>query len=238
MIDETSGTIVTGFYCRKFCNNTLTPTQAVYSSNTGGGSGMDWIEMRFAEVMMNLAECANETGRLTEAKDMVRLIRQRAGIAAGSFDYGLAVATDITSMRSLILNERMIEFAMEGKRNMDLRRTRNLHLISARQSYKLAVKLPYVAGALPSGGPVPGRIYIDVPNALGQRPRDTININNLSSYSTVFTVPGAIQTIEGSSVINIPSNYYFYPLPNFFSQQSYVIEQTTGWINGTFDPLQ
>ncbi|HRG93082.1 MAG TPA: RagB/SusD family nutrient uptake outer membrane protein, partial [Chitinophagaceae bacterium] len=238
VIDETSGTIVTGFYCRKFCNNTLTPTQAVYSSNTGGGSGMDWIEMRFAEVIMNLAECANETGRLTEAKDRVRIIRQRAGIVAGSFDYGLAVATDITSMRSLILNERMIEFAMEGKRNMDLRRTRNLHLISARQSYKLAVKLPYVAGALPSGGPVPGRIYIDVPNALGQRPRDTININNLSSYSTVFTVPGAIQTIEGSSVINIPSNYYFYPLPNFFSQQSYVIEQTTGWINGTFDPLQ
>lgn len=238
VIDETSGTIVTGFYCRKFCNNTLTPTQAVYSSNTGGGSGMDWIEMRFAEVIMNLAECANETGRLTEAKDMVRLIRQRAGIVAGSFDFGLAVATDITSMRSLILNERMIEFAMEGKRNMDLRRTRNLHLISARQSYKLAVKLPYVSGALPTSGPVPGRIYIDVPNALGQRPRDTININNLSSYSTVFTVPGAIQTIEGSSVINIPSNYYFYPLPNFFSQQSFVIEQTTGWINGTFDPLQ
>ncbi|MBL0268694.1 MAG: RagB/SusD family nutrient uptake outer membrane protein [Chitinophagaceae bacterium] len=238
VIDETSGTIVTGFYCRKFCNNTLTPTQAVYSSNTGGGSGMDWIEMRFAEVMMNLAECANETGRLTEAKNMVRQIRQRAGIQAGAFDYGLAVATDIPSMRSLILNERMIEFAMEGKRNMDLRRTRNLHLISARQSYKLAVKLPYVSGALPTGGPVPGRIYIDVPNALGQRPRDTININNLSSYSTVFTVPGAIQTIEGSSVINIPSNYYFYPLPNFFSQQSYVIEQTLGWINGTFDPLQ
>lgn len=238
VVDETSGSIVTGFYCRKFCNNTLTPTQAVYNSNTGGGSGMDWIEMRFAEVIMNLAECANETGRLTEAKDMVRLIRQRAGIVAGSFDYGLAVATDITSMRSLILNERMIEFAMEGKRNMDLRRTRNLHLISARQSYKLAVKLPYVSGAIPTSGPVPGRIYIDAPNALGQRPRDTININNLSSYSTVFTVPGAIQTIEGSSVINIPANYYFYPLPNFFSQQSYVIEQTMGWINGTFDPLQ
>ena len=76
---------------------------------------MDWIEMRFAEAIMNLAECANETGRLTEAKDMVRLIRQRAGIVAGTFDYGLSIATDAASMRSLILNERMIEFAMEGK---------------------------------------------------------------------------------------------------------------------------
>lgn len=242
VIDETSGTIVTGFYCRKFCNTTLTPTQAVYNSNTGGGSGMDWIEMRFAEVIMNLAECANETGRLAEAKDKVRLIRQRAGIVAGAFDYGLSIATDVTTMRSLILNERMIEFMMEGKRALDLRRTRNLHLLSARQSYKVAVKLPYVSGPIPLVNgvptPVPGRIYIDVPNALGQRPRDTININNLSSYSTVFTVPGTIASLEGSNVVTMPASYYFYPLPNFFSQQSYVIEQTMGWINGTFDPLQ
>ena len=237
VIDETAGTIVTGFYNRRFSNVSLTPTQAVYNSNAGGGSGMDWIEMRFAEVIMNLAECANETGRLAEAKDRVRIIRQRANIAPGSFDYGLAVATDMAGMRSLILNERQIEFALEGKRNFDLRRTRNLHLITARQSYKLAVKLPYVAGAAPVP-PVAGRIYIDVPNALGQRPRDTININNFASLSSVFTLPGTVASIEGSNVINIPSKYYFYPLPNFFSQQSYVIEQTLGWINGTFDPLQ
>ncbi|MES2773814.1 MAG: RagB/SusD family nutrient uptake outer membrane protein [Bacteroidota bacterium] len=238
VIDEASGTIVTGFYTRKFANTSLTPTQAVYNSNTGGGSGMDWIEMRFAEVIMNLAECANETGRLAEAKDKVRLIRQRAGIVAGTFDYGMSIATDAASMRTLILNERQIEFAMEGKRNFDLRRTRNLNLITARQSYKMAVKLPYVAGALPTGGPVAGRIYIDVPNALGQRPRDTININNPTTYNAVFTVPGTAATIEGSNVISIPAKYYFYPLPNFFSQQSFVIEQTIGWINGTFDPLQ
>lgn len=237
VIDETAGTIVTGFYCRRFCNTSLTPTQSVYNSNTGGGSGMDWIEMRFAEVIMNLAECANETGRLSEAKTGVRLIRQRAGIVAGAFDYGLSIATDIPTMRSLILNERMVEFSMEGKRNFDLRRTRNLNLLSARQSYKLAVKLPYVSGAAPVP-PVAGRIYIDVPNALGQRPRDTININNFASFNSVFTLPGTVASLEGSNVVSIPSKYYFYPLPNFFSQQSYIIEQTIGWINGTFDPLQ
>jgi hypothetical protein len=161
---------------------------------------------------------------------------------AGAFDYGLSVATDMATMRSLILNERMIEFAMEGKRNFDLRRTRNLNLISARQSYKLPVKLPYVSGAIPLVNgvptPVPGRIYIDVPNALGQRPRDTININNLATLNAVFTLPGTVATMEGTNVISTPSKYYFYPLPNFFSQQSYIIEQTLGWINGTFDPLQ
>lgn len=234
--DEPSGTIVTGFYCKRLTNNTLTAAQSVYNSNSGGGSGMDWIEMRFAEVVLNLAECANETNRLTESKNMVRLIRQRAGIVAGAFDYGLAVATDIPTMRTLILNERMVEFAMEGKRYWDLRRTRNFGLISARQSYKLGTKSPYVAGNLPTT-PDLTKIYIDVPNTAGTRPRDTANLNNKSVYTSIYTAPGVIASLEGSNVISIPSKYYFYALPNFFSQ-SFFLEQTAGWINGTFDPLQ
>jgi hypothetical protein len=235
ILDESS--ITTGFYCRRFTTASLSPSQALYNSNTGGGSGMDWIELRFAEVVLNYAECANETNRLSEAKDRVRQIRVRAGISAGAFDYGLAIATDIPTMRSLILNERQIEFALEGKRYFDLRRSRKLNLITARQSYRVSAKLPYVAGALPGSGPVPGRIYLDIPNALGERPRDTVNVNNLSTYTTVFTVPGTIGTLEGSNVINIPDKYYFYALPNFFNQ-NFFIEQTLGWTNGTFDPLQ
>jgi len=233
--DEPSGTIVTGFYNKRFCNPTLTPAQSVYVSASGGGSGMDWIEMRFAEVILNLAECANETGRLSEAKDMVRKIRQRAGIAAGTFDYGLSMAADMVSMRTLILNERMVEFSLEGKRYWDLRRTRNLNLISARQSYKLAAKSPYVAGIPATIDPT--KIYIDLPNASGVRPRDTANLNNKSVYTAIYTTPGTIASLEGSSVISIPAKYYFYALPNFFSQ-SFFLEQTSGWINGTFDPLQ
>lgn len=231
--DEPSGTIITGFYSRRFCNPALSAAQSVYVSASGGGSGMDWIEMRFAEVVLNLAECANESGRLTEAKDMVRLIRQRAGIVAGTFDYGLSVATDIATMRTLILNERMVEFSMEGKRYWDLRRTRNLNLISARQSYKLSLKAPYVTGT----GTDVTKIYFDMANAAGTRPRDTANLNNKSVYTSVYTTPGTIASLEGSNVISIPAKYYFYPLPNFFSQ-SFFLEQTAGWINGTFDPLQ
>jgi hypothetical protein len=233
VLDETAGSIVTGFYTKRLTNPTLTPAQAVYNSNTGGGSGMDWIEMRFAEVILNLAECANETGRLTEAKDMVRDIRKRAGIIAGTFDYGLSIATDIVSMRSLILNERQIEFLMEGKRNFDLRRTRNFDLMTARQSYKVAPKPPYYAGV----GTTAGRIYLDMANAAGTKPRDTANLNNPAVYTAMFNAP-VIASLEGSNVINIPSNYYFYALPNFFNQNTFVIQQTLGWTNGTFDPLK
>jgi starch-binding outer membrane protein, SusD/RagB family len=236
VVDESSGSIQTGFYSKRFSIGTITKTQAAYSSNSGGGSGMDWIEMRFAEVILNLAECANETGRLAEAKNMVRLTRQRAGIIAGANDYGMGIANDIASMRSLILNERQVEFALEGKRHFDLRRTRNFGLITARQSYKIAPKLPYVAGNAPNP-PVAGRIYLDVINAQGIRPRDTLDVNNQVTYTTAFTTPGTVATFE-TSPISIPDKYYFYAIPNFFSQNSFVIEQTIGWINGTFDPLK
>lgn len=232
VLDESASTVVTGFYCKRICNPTLSATQALYNSNSGGGSGMDWIEMRFAEVIMNLAECANETGRMTESKDLVRRIRQRAGITAGSFDFGLGIATTQAEMRNLILNERQVEFAMEGKRHADLRRTRNYGLISARQSYKAVPKLPYMAGT----GSVAGRIYLDMPNALGIRPRDTANLNNASVMAAIFTQAPA--SLEGSNVISIPQHYYFYALPNFFNQASYTMAQTLGWTGGTFDPLQ
>lgn len=91
---------------------------------------MDWIELRLAEVMMDYAEAANEAGNITVAKDMVRKIRQRAGIEQGGFDYGLSLATNTAQMRDLIMNERMVEFAFEGKRNDDLRRTRRMHLLT------------------------------------------------------------------------------------------------------------
>lgn len=232
VLDESASTIVTGFYCKRITNPNLAASQALYNSNTGGGSGMDWVEFRFAELVMNLAECANETNRLAEAKDMVRNIRKRAGIIQGSFDYGLDVAVDAASMRSLILEERRVEFAMEGKRYWDLRRTRNLNMLTARQSLRYTPKPPYYAGT----GTVAGRIYLDKPDAFGVKPRDTANLNNPAVLSAMFT--SAVASLEGSNVISIPDRYYFYPLPNIFNQSSYVMAQTIGWAGGTFDPLQ
>jgi len=235
VVDETAATIVTGFYCKKTTNPTLQASQALYNSNTGGGSGMDWVEMRFAEVIMNLAECANESGRMTEAKDMVRLIRKRAGIVAGSYDYGLSLAVTTADMRSLILNERQVEFAMEGKRYWDLRRTRNLGMITTRFSLKCVPKAPYYAGTTRSGA-LPTDIFLDKADANGVKPRDTANLNNKSVYTAMFTTVTA--SLEGTNSINIPDKYYFYALPNFFNQSTYVMEQTQGWTGGTFDPLQ
>ena len=235
-LDETPNT-TTGFYCKRFCNPALTPAQTLYNSNSGGGNGIDWIEMRFAEVILNLAECANETGNLTEAKDLVRLIRQRAGIVAGSADYGLDIATDKPSMRGLLLNERQIEFALEGMRYFDLRRTRNLGLITARQSYIVAAKPPYYPGTTRSNA-LPTDIFLDKADAQGVKPRDTVTLNNKLIYAKVFNITSTIAvSLEGNNTINIPDKYYAYALPNSFLQVP-AIQQTIGWAGGTFNPFE
>lgn len=79
------------------------------------------IEMRYAEVLLNLAEVACATGHTTEAVGYLKQIRQRAGYEAGK--EGLdGVDADQATCMSAILYERQIELAYEGKRFDDLRR--------------------------------------------------------------------------------------------------------------------
>lgn len=238
VLDESGGLTATGFYCKRICNPSISALQSLYNSNTGGGSGMDWIELRFAEVLVNLAETANETGRLSEAKDLIRMLRKRAGIVAGSFDYGLDIITGMSEMRELILNERMIEFAMEGKRYHDLRRTRRFHLLTGttRQGFRWNAKSPYFPGTSGAPGSVPNPIYLDKADAFGVKPRDTANLNNVSVYNAMFTT--TFLNLDATTPINYPEYYYFYPLPTGFRQSSFVLEQTIGWPGGSFDPLK
>ncbi|RPD41101.1 RagB/SusD family nutrient uptake outer membrane protein [Chitinophaga barathri] len=111
----------TGYYSRKGINENLTASEAT-------ASGTDFIEMRYAEVLMNLAEAANETGRTAEAYDVLKLLRQRAKIEAGADGlYGLDAAMGVPAMRTRLQKERFVEFAFEQKRFWDLRRWRMLH---------------------------------------------------------------------------------------------------------------
>lgn len=82
-----------------------------------------FIELRYAEVLLNLAEVACGAGDMGYAVSLLEQIRARAGYTAET-NYGLP--TNLTSNQaacmSAILYERMIELAYEGKRFHDLRR--------------------------------------------------------------------------------------------------------------------
>jgi len=247
-LDDAAKACVTGFYCRKICNPSITPAQALYSTNTSGGSGMDWIELRFAEVLLNYAECANAIGNLSECQGLIATLRAARGFSAGSYNYGTANLTGGLNgtMTPFLLTEREIEFAMEGKRYWDLRRTRQYDKLSGKKvqalittvNYK-ATTFPYLAGALNTKYPAASNTYMDIINTSGSRICDTLNVNNKATYTKFFTAtPTDLSYSGGTNVINYPTTYYFYPLPPNFLQTSPALQQTIGWPGGSFDPLQ
>jgi starch-binding outer membrane protein, SusD/RagB family len=76
-------------------------------------SDQDWPEFRYAEILLNFAEAAQELNKPAEALVVINQIRNRAGIAELN-------SIDLERIR----HERRIELALEGHRYWDLRRWR------------------------------------------------------------------------------------------------------------------
>lgn len=112
----------TGYYSKKGIDESI-------SISDCQKSGTDYIDIRLAEVMLNYAEAAVEVGKLSEAFDVLKQIRERAGINETSSDpelkgmlYGLNPNMNQDEMREAVREERFIELLFEQKRMWDLRR--------------------------------------------------------------------------------------------------------------------
>lgn len=237
---EGGGDDKSALYCKRFSAPNLPLANVKYGDN--GGSGMDWIDLRFAEVILNYAETANEVGDLETAKKMVRAIRMRAGIEQGYYDYGLGLATNKDQMRELILNERMVEFAFEGKRTDDLRRTRRMHLLNgALYYYKTGPKLTnrkfWVGPGVNDSLATKEFLVAPMKSDGSKMNRDTINIKNPASADRFFMAYDGTNIPSGVGGMGMPEYYYFYGFNNVFLQSSSLLEQTIGWEGGIFDPL-
>jgi hypothetical protein len=111
----------TGYYLKKFMNDAY-PLQ-----NPWGNAGFQpWFYIRYAEVLLNFAEAANEaygadvvpSGSTLSARTAVNLIRQRPGVDMPALAAGLSQS----QMRNAIRNERRVELAFEEHRFYDVRR--------------------------------------------------------------------------------------------------------------------
>lgn len=115
---EYNGTVNSNIYVRKR-SNPEAKFDATYKFSCANPSPV--IEIRFAEVVLNLAEAAAMSGKTDEAYELLKDIRERVGYTG---DCGLAssLKNDKYKMVDAILYERLVEFAYEGKRAEDLRR--------------------------------------------------------------------------------------------------------------------
>ena len=118
-----------GLYVRKKSDDydvNRSPLYAWSSESANGGfvmSAAPYIELRYAEVLLNFAEAACGAGHLDEAVEQLQKIRARVGYTADN-NYGLQanLTSDQAACMSAILYERQIELAYEGKRFDDCRR--------------------------------------------------------------------------------------------------------------------
>ncbi|WP_316840530.1 RagB/SusD family nutrient uptake outer membrane protein [Pedobacter gandavensis] len=106
----------TGYYCRKMCD------ELVYGNSPANTQRCQPL-IRYAEILLNYAEAANESGQTNIALDQLIALRKRAGIDAGADSrYGIPSSLSVNEARLLIQNERFIELAFEEHRYFDLRR--------------------------------------------------------------------------------------------------------------------
>jgi hypothetical protein len=84
-------------------------------------AGTDILEYRYAEILLNIAECYATQGNTVQCLDYLKKIRQRVGIDAAN-NYGLGNPSGKYALIEACLYERQVELAYEGKRSWDARR--------------------------------------------------------------------------------------------------------------------
>lgn len=234
-LDNSSYRTSTGFYCRKMIDPSV-------SADLVSRTATDWVEIRYAELILNLAECAAESNRSDEALTLLAQIRERAGIerGTGAFGYGLD-GNEYTLIERVIL-ERRIELSYENKRYWDLRRRNMFAEDLGPKTLKLngwrktgsRVVLAYKNGATAANV----LKYIESNGGV----ENTID----KLYDVFFAVTDYVAGPRAEPVnypqpypitANNPS-YNFFDIPVNILLRSPKLLQTAGWLDGEFDPFK
>ncbi|TDS07527.1 RagB/SusD family nutrient uptake outer membrane protein [Sphingobacterium paludis] len=178
---------------------------------------IDFVLMRFAEVLLNYAETANETGDFSTALALLKQIRQRAGIEAGNDGaYGINASTK-EQLRDALLAERNIEFCFEGHRFWDLRRLRRLDILDGTTKHGVE------AIAINANG-------TDMSLAAAKELVDNDQLVESQFRYSTLQVP-----IVGEKINRVPETFYFFPIQQSVMDRSPTVAQNSNW-GGSFDP--
>jgi hypothetical protein len=257
---ETKGANSSGIY---LCKG-ISPT----GSNAAGDfkfSSTDFMEMRFAEVVLNLAESAIGADKVSEGIEGIKSIRERAGVENKDGSFGLSGTASRDDAFAAVINERKIEFAYENKRFWDVRRwmlfnddfgtVSRLHMTplngTRRTGYFIAVKTSagadYVGSADPmikpsatGAAPVIEREPAVLPAGFANY--DAYLDNLYDNYFKITEKNDLDNTSTANWTFTWYNEYYFFGLNQTILSSSSYLEQTKGWNSmtgtGTFDPLK
>ena len=216
-------------------------------------SGTDIMEYRYAELLLNIAECYAAKNDLANCLVYLGKIRNRVGIPQGSNNWGIGTLTSKYAALEACLYERRVELAYEGKRFWDVQRwclyaddaafgntVSKLGVTAlngtARTGYYWQFKTKTAAGSTASRDPLTGargKFFADPDAANFKVQLDTVAAFFKRSFNIVpLEQPMDRVTVGSSSVANLISfkqNYYIAGLPaNVLGVNPYLL-QTKGW---------
>lgn len=251
---ETAGANSTGIYIKKGSNT---------SASNNGGIGFQYsatytMEMRFAEVMLNLAESAVGINDNATAMNMLTLIRKRAGVEATD-NYGLGTAGTRDQMFAKVLQERRIELAYEGKIYWDMRRwlmfdntygtLTRLGMTALNGTRRTGYLISVVnngqsyIGAKGTGDPLLGTsapLITREQGSMTDAQYETYLDNLYTNYFKVEIKDNVDPTNVANWKFSWYKEYYFFGFNQSTLQASPYLQQTKGWDSpsgaGTFDP--
>ncbi len=223
--NKASNVSPTGFYCKKFIN------PKIAKDNTDQ-IGTDWIEIRYAEVLLNFAECANELdGKQDEVFSALDEIRNGRDDVKAGMGYINDNKNDRVIMREIIMTERQVELAFENKRHWDLRR-RNMFVED------LGPNIKKLNGTYRLGW----RIELNQDRFTAEyaelaRADNTIwDLSKPNVYKVVFSENYADILDTESPIKFLQPQYNFYPIPSENTEKNPNLEQTIYW-GGSYDPF-
>lgn len=218
-------------------------------------SGTDIFEYRYAELLLNIAECYAATGDVPNCLIYLGKVRERVGISSAN-NYGIGTLSDKYAALEACLYERRIELAYEGKRFWDVQRWMLYNDdASANNTTCAKLSLAPINGTQRTGHYLQYKdVVTDADPLAGIRegvsidPDDSEFVNQIQALATIYNdnfiiadLDTPMDNVSGAAVqIDWKQNYYIMGLKSNVLTQNPWLEQTIGWKDasgneGTFD---
>ncbi len=218
-------------------------------------SGTDIFEYRYAELLLNIAECYAAKGDVSNCVSYLGFVRNRVGISSAN-NYGIGTLNDKYEAIEACLYERRVELAYEGKRFWDIQRWM-LYNDDANINNTTCAKLGLatINGTQRTGHYLQYKDVVTEDDPLALVREDVVvdidasdfdtQIQDLADIYTNNFVLADLETpmdnVDGEAVqIDWKSNYYIMGLKTDVLTLNTWLEQTIGWKDasgseGTFD---
>jgi hypothetical protein len=240
-------------------NSMSSPAFVRKMTNTNGSdfqySGTDIFEYRYAELLLNIAECYATKGDPANCIRYLEQVRERVGIPSAN-NYGIGTLADKYVAIEACLYERRVELAYEGKRFWDVQRWMLYNDDTSSGNTTCAA-----LGIVPINGTQRTGNYLQYKNIVTESDpldgvRDTLSIDpddsnfvsELQDLATFYSDNFMIEDLETpmdnvngeAAQIDWKQNYYIMGLKTNALTQNTWLEQTIGWkdasgADGTFN---